>query len=158
MDREFLTIWGSMLVWLGAITLFLTMMRSLVARYTRLFHSRMRTTLESAEFIVRTGLAPPDWRQRRLVTDPGSSHWLARWFSSGAEEMDIQRLCVRRLERLIHFFEKAPVVQGSGTRSLLLEELRAQHKLWTQQGVSIAPAGSIPDEAPNAQPEENSAG
>lgn len=148
MDREAWIIWGSLLVWLGAITLFLTMMRSLLARYTRLFHARMRNYLESAEFIVRTGLAPPAWRQRWLATEPWSKHRWARRFLTSPGNMDKQQLCLRRLEHLIRFFERSPVVQDSGTRGLLLEELRTQHQRWTCHGVSIAPAGGLPDTGP----------
>ncbi len=148
MDREAWIIWGSLFVWLGAITLFLAMMRSLLTRYTRLFHARMRTYLESAEFIVRTGLAPPAWRHRRLATDPWSKHRWARRILTGPAQMDKQQLCLRRLEHLIRFFERSPVVQGPGTRGLLLEELRTQHQRWTRHGVSIAPAGVLPDTAP----------
>ena len=148
MDQDSLVIWGSLLVWLGAITLFLVLMRSLLARYTRLFHARMRTYLESAEFIVRTGLAPPAWRQRWLAIDPWANHRWAQWGRAGSADMDRQQLCLRRLEHLIRFFEKSPVVQGSGTRALLLEALRAQHRQWTQHGVSIAPAGTQSDMVP----------
>ncbi len=139
MDRESLVIWGSLLVWLGAITLFLAMMRSLLARYTRLFHARTRAYLESAEFIVRTGRAPPAWHQRWLATDPWSHRRWIPWGRPDPGAGDRQQLCLSRLEHLIRFFERSPVVQGADTRALLLTELRTQYQCWTRQGVSIAP-------------------
>ncbi len=152
MDRDALVIGSSLLVWLGAIALFLALMRSLVARYTQLFHARMRASLESAEFIVRTGLAPPAWRQSWLVTDPWpTSRWM-RGARSGSADRDGSQLCLNRLERLIRFFERSPVVQGADARALLLEELRTQHQQWTRHGVSIAPDHIEPDmKSPNRQ-------
>ncbi len=158
MDQDSLVIWGSLLVWLGAITLFLVLMRSLLARYTRLFHARMRTYLESAEFIVRTGLAPPAWRQRWLTTDPWAHYRWPQWGRAGSLDMDRQQLCLKRLEHLIRFFEKSPVVQGTGARALLLAELRTQHQRWIQHGVSIAPAGAESDMVPWSMSKEDGAG
>ncbi len=140
MDQESLVIWGSLLVWLGAITVFLFMMRSLLARLSRLFHTRMRDSLEAAELIIRTGQAPPAWQQKTLPTDPWSHHLQAAWDCLGTAETDWQALCLRRLEQLIRFYESSPVVQGADTRDLLLGELRARYEHWKRHGVSIAPA------------------
>ncbi len=150
MDRESLVIWGSLLAWLGGTTLFLVMMRSLLARLSRVFHTRMRTSLEAAEFIIRTGQAPPAWQQRLLPTDPWSSHLQAVWDCLGTATWNRQALCLSRLEHLIHFFESSPVVQGTETRTLLLAELRAQYEHWRQHGVSIAPEPEAGDDLPTS--------
>lgn len=156
MDRDTLVIWVSLLIWVGGISLFLVMMRSLLARYTRLFHSRMRTSLETAEFVIRTGQAPPAWQQLLLPTDPWRNHLLAPWYRFTSEEMDLQLLCQSRMDDLIRFFESSPVVQGTETRSLLLAELRARREHWQQHGVSIAPESKAEDSLPMPMIEKDS--
>ncbi len=140
MDHESLVIWGSLLIWLAAITLFFILMRSLLARLSRLFHTRMRTSMEAAEIIVRTGQAPAAWRQRFLPTDPWPNQLQAVWDCFAPSEPDLEALCLDRLEHLIRFFETSPIVQGPDARSLLLTELRARQVYWKRHGVSMASA------------------
>lgn len=138
MDQESLVIWGSLLVWLGAIILFLVMTRLLISRLKRLFHTRLHSSMEAAEFIVRTGQAPAAWAQRLLPTDPWEDHVKAFWRRAEIPAASPQTRCLRRLEELIRFFETAPVYQEPDARSMLLTELQARQEGWRRNGVVIA--------------------
>ena len=121
-------------LWLVGVGLFIyfmiTLVRQLVIRYSQGVEAKVR----AAESIVNDERVPAAWtaphRQRieALRQVVGSEDEIERAARRGHQD------CLRRLDRLVQFFEKSDLVDSAESRHVLLTGLQRQRERWVAGG------------------------
>ena len=122
------------ILWLVGVGLFIyfmiTLVRQLVIRYSKGVEANVR----AAESIVNDERVPAAWttpyRQRieTLRQVVGSEDEIERAARRGHQD------CLRRLDRLVQFFEKSNLVDSAESRHVLLTGLQRQRERWVAGG------------------------
>ena len=121
-------------LWLVGVGLFIyfmiTLVRQLVIRYSKGVEANVR----AAESIVNDERVPAAWTApylKRIET-------LRRTVGSEAEIEQAARRghqdCLRRLDRLVQYFEKSNLVDSAESRHVLLTGLQRQRERWVAGG------------------------
>ena len=121
-------------LWLVGVGLFIyfmiTLVRQLVIRYSQGVEANVR----AAESIVNDERVPDAWAapyRQQIET-------LRRTVGSEAEIEEAARRghqdCLRRLDRLVQFFEKSNLVDSAESRHVLLKGLQRQRERWVAGG------------------------
>ena len=108
----------------------ITLVRRLVIRYSQGVEANVR----AAESIVNDERVPAAWtapycqRIETLRQVVGSEDEMERAARRGHQD------CLRRLDRLVQFFEKSNLVDSAESRHVLLKGLQRQRERWVAGG------------------------
>lgn len=98
----------------------------LVAYASRLTATFVGTRLEDAETIVQTGRVPITW----LYSFPAKRRSNTRIGGEPEPRRMNKRMALKRLDRIVRYFEKTPFVENEQVRAQLLEQLDDAWERW----------------------------
>ena len=128
------TLLSWMVLWLAGVGLFIYFMIALVRRLAVRYSQGVEANVRAAESIVNDERVPDAWTapyRQQIET-------LRQAVGSEAEIEEAARRghqdCLRRLDRLAHFFEKSDLVDSAESRHVLLKGLQRQRERWVAGG------------------------
>ena len=121
-------------LWLVGVGLFIYFMITLVRRLVIRYSQGVEANVRAAESIVNDERVPAAWtapycqRIETLRQVVGSEDEMERAARRGHQD------CLRRLDRLVQFFEKSNLVDSAESRHVLLKGLQRQRERWVAGG------------------------
>lgn len=111
------------LVLVVSIVILVLVSRGIVAYSELLLRLLVERKHRDTEMITETDLAPPDWPRRISFRVLG--------FIGGKPAK--KRMAMQRINRLISYFQRTPLVDDEDTRRLIVSQLTNARKLWKQR-------------------------
>ena len=121
-------------LWVAGVGLFVYLMITLVRRLTVRFSQGVEANVRAAESIVNDERVPEAWaapyRQQieTLRQSVGTEAEIERVARRGHQD------CLRRLDRLMQYFEKSNLLDSAESRHVLLTGLQRQRERWVDGG------------------------
>ena len=116
------------LAFIALIAVFVLTLRAATAYMAKTVGKQIDEKHEAADVITTTGKAPKNWTER-----------LEKKVSSRGSSLEIQkrakRKILKRLDELITFFKKSPIVgaEDNEAMTLLLNELQEARDFWSEK-------------------------